>query len=223
MLDDEIKVNISNVKDKQIVDEVMDELEHLGAKVKSSQATKHDDDDEYKKKKKHHHHRSPDSKHDRKKSSHKDRKRHRHSSIDSNSSDRSIDSNRSSSPKHHRSSKKSKHHDRNDSPPRRKGTSSIPDKPMVGSIYDGTVISIMQWGCFVRLDQFRNRTEGLVHISNIHKDRINNVTDVVKRHQKVKVKILSCTETKMSLSMKDVDQITGEDLNEDLTKNYVEK
>ncbi len=76
----------------------------------------------------------------------------------------------------------------------------------------------MQWGCFVRLDQFRNRTEGLVHISNIHKDRINNVSDVIKRHQKVKVKILSYTEAKMSLSMKDVDQVTGEDLNEDLTK-----
>lgn len=101
--------------------------------------------------------------------SHKDRKRRRHSSVDCNSSNRS-DSNssdRSSSPRHHRSSKKSKHYDRNESPPRRKKP-SVPEKPEVGSIYDGTVISIMQWGCFVRLDQFRNRTEGLVHISNVN-------------------------------------------------------
>jgi polyribonucleotide nucleotidyltransferase len=101
--------------------------------------------------------------------SHKDRKRRRHSSTGSNSSNRSSNSSndRSPSPKHHRSSKKSKHNDRNESPPRRKPPSNIPAKPMVGSIYDGTVISIMQWGCFVRLDQFRNRTEGLVHISNV--------------------------------------------------------
>jgi hypothetical protein len=190
MLLDDIKPNIPNEKDKQVVDDLMDELENLGAKVKS---TKHDDDDEDRKKKKHHRHRSPDSKYDRKKSrypiltnpsslrnlpsiiSHKDRKRRRHSSTGSNSSNRSgsSDSDRSSSPKHHRSSKKSKHHDRNESPPGRKGKSSVPDKPMVGSIYDGTIISIMQWGCFVRLDQFRNRTEGLVHISNVRIDLIS--------------------------------------------------
>jgi hypothetical protein len=188
MLDSEIKPTIVNEKDKKVVDDLMDELANLGAKVKSSELTKHDDEDEYKKKKKHHRHRSPDSKHDRKKSryyiptnfsslselflnfSHKDRKRRRHSSTGSNSSNRSGSSSNdgSSSPRHHRSSKKSKNHDRNESPPRRKTASSIPDKPMVGSIYDGTVISIMQWGCFVRLDQFRSRTEGLVHISNVN-------------------------------------------------------
>lgn len=65
MLLDDIKPTIPNEKDKQVVDDLMDELENLGAKVKS----KHDDDeDEHKKKKKHHRHRSPDSKHDRKKS-----------------------------------------------------------------------------------------------------------------------------------------------------------
>ena len=182
MLAEEVK---SNEKDKKVVDDLMDELENLGAKVKADQSIKHEDGDDYKKKKKHHRHRSPDSKHDRRKSryniqhnqfvlselylnySHKDRKRRRHSSTGSNSSNRSTSSgsNRSPSPKHHRSSKKSKHHDRNESPPRRK--SSVPDKPEPGAIYDGTVISIMQWGCFVRLDQFRNRTEGLVHISNV--------------------------------------------------------
>jgi len=188
MLLDDIKPNSLNEKDKKVVDDLMDELENLGAKVKADQL-KREDEDEHKKKKKHHRHHSPDSKHDRKRSrytispnissfskffslnfSHKDHKRRRHSSTGSNSSNRSESSgsDRSSSPRHHHSSKRSKRHDRNESPPRRKGTSSVPDKPMVGSIYDGTVISIMQWGCFVRLDQFRNRTEGLVHISNVN-------------------------------------------------------
>ena len=44
------------------------------------------------------------------------------------------------------------------------------------------------------------------------------MSDVIKRQQKVKVKVLSCADSKMSLSMKDVGQTTGEDLNEDLTK-----
>ncbi|CAF4624907.1 unnamed protein product, partial [Rotaria sp. Silwood2] len=218
MLNEEMKENSTNEKDKQVVDDLMDELANLGAKAKGDQPIKHDED-EHKKKKKQHRHHSPDSKNDRKKSSHRDRKRHRHSSTGSRSSSRSSSvSDPSPSPKHHRSSKKSRHHDRNESPPQQKRSLSIPDKPMPGSIYDGTVISIMQWGCFVRLDQFRNRTEGLVHISSIHKDRINHVSDIVKRHQKVKVKVLSCTDAKMSLSMKDVDQKTGEDLNEDLTR-----
>ncbi|CAF4179974.1 unnamed protein product [Rotaria sp. Silwood2] len=218
MLNEEMKENSTNEKDKQVVDDLMDELANLGAKAKGDQPIKHDED-EHKKKKKQHRHHSPDSKNDRKKSSHRDRKRHRHSSTGSRSSSRSSSvSDRSPSPKHHRSSKKSRHHDRNESPPQQKRSLSVPDKPMPGSIYDGTVISIMQWGCFVRLDQFRNRTEGLVHISSIHKDRINHVSDIVKRHQKVKVKVLSCTDAKMSLSMKDVDQKTGEDLNEDLTR-----
>ena len=218
MLDDDVKVKNSIEKDKQVVDDLMDELENLGAKVKSDQLNKRDDNDEEndRKSKKKHRHRSPDSKHDRKKSSHKDRKHRRHHS--SSGSNSSSGSDRSSSPKHHRSSKKSKRHDRNESPPRSRDKRSKPDKPERGGIYDGTVISIMQFGCFVRLDEFRERLEGLVHISNIHKDRVNQVTDVIKRHQKVKVKVLSITDAKMSLSMKDVDQVTGEDLNEGFTR-----
>ncbi|CAF1596770.1 unnamed protein product, partial [Adineta ricciae] len=215
MIYDETKPDIPKEKDKQTVDDLMDELVNLEAKAKSNQSVKRDDYDDHKKKKKHHRNRSPDSKHDRKKSSHKDRKRRRRSSTGSRSDSRSSRSSydRSPSPKHH-SSKKTRHHDRNESPPRQRA----PDKPVVGNIYDGTVMSIMRWGCFVRLTQFRNRLEGLVHISNIHKDRIANVADVIKRNQVVKVKVLSCTDDKLSLSMKDVDQETGDDLNEDLTK-----
>ena len=213
MLEEEILPKKVDAKDIKVVDDMFDEFESMLAKAKSGQSVKKEETDEHKKRKKKHH------RHEKKKSSHKESKRWRRSSTGSRSSSRSSGaSDRSPSPKHHRSSKNSRHSDRNQSPPPAKRAPAVPDKPVPGSIYEGTVMSIMQWGCFVRLDQFRARTEGLVHISNVHKDRINSISDVIKRHQKVKVKVLSCLESKMSLSMKDVDQQTGEDLNEELTR-----
>lgn len=70
----------------------------------------------------------------------------------------------------------------------------------------------MQFGCFVSLKGFRKK-EGLVHISNLNEKRVSNASDVVKRHSNVWVKVLSITNTKISLSMKDVNQETGKDLN----------
>ena len=94
-----------------------------------------------------------------------------------------------------------------------------PTEPLVGDIYDGIVSSLMQFGCFVQLKDFRKKTEGLVHISNLREEgRVSIVADVVSRHQKVKVKVLSCMGTKISLSMKEVDQFTGKDLNPQNTR-----
>ncbi|XP_060884393.1 ATP-dependent RNA helicase DHX8-like [Labrus mixtus] len=95
-----------------------------------------------------------------------------------------------------------------------------PEEPVVGDIYIGKISSIMQFGCFVQLEGLRKRWEGLVHISELRKEgRIANVADVVSKGQKVKVKVLSFTGTKASLSMKDVDQETGEDLNPNRRRN----
>ncbi|XP_037319652.2 ATP-dependent RNA helicase DHX8-like [Pungitius pungitius] len=94
------------------------------------------------------------------------------------------------------------------------------EEPVVGDIYNGKISSIMQFGCFVQLEGLRKRFEGLVHISELRKEgRIANVADVVAKGQKVKVKVLSFTGTKASLSMKDVDQETGEDLNPNRRRN----
>ncbi|XP_070707683.1 ATP-dependent RNA helicase DHX8-like [Pempheris klunzingeri] len=94
------------------------------------------------------------------------------------------------------------------------------EEPVVGDIYSGKISSIMQFGCFVQLEGLRKRWEGLVHISELRKEgRIANVADVVTKGQKVKVKVLSFTGTKASLSMKDVDQETGEDLNPNRRRN----
>uniref|UniRef100_A0A8C5CFV2 RNA helicase n=1 Tax=Gadus morhua TaxID=8049 RepID=A0A8C5CFV2_GADMO len=95
-----------------------------------------------------------------------------------------------------------------------------PEEPSVGDIYNGKITSIMQFGCFVQLEGLRKRWEGLVHISELRKEgRIANMSDVVTKGQKVKVKVLSFTGTKASLSMKDVDQHTGEDLNPNRRRN----
>eukprot|EP00069_Balaena_mysticetus_P001341 bmy_15247T0 len=97
-----------------------------------------------------------------------------------------------------------------------------PEEPAIGDVYNGKVTSIMQFGCFVQLEGLRKRWEGLVHISELRREgRVANVADVVSKGQRVKVKVLSFTGTKTSLSMKDVDQETGEDLNPNRRRNLV--
>ncbi|MED6164636.1 hypothetical protein PIB30_092147 [Stylosanthes scabra] len=78
-------------------------------------------------------------------------------------------------------------------------------------VYKGRVSRVIDTGCFVQLDDFRGK-EGLVHVSQIATRRISNAKDVVKRDQEVYVKVISVSGQKLSLSMRDVDQHTGEDL-----------
>ncbi|XP_040074581.1 ATP-dependent RNA helicase DHX8 [Ixodes scapularis] len=133
----------------------------------------------------------------------------RYSSRRSRSRSRDRDRRRSRSKDRHQASgsgSSSSHKDRN-APP-------VSPDPVVGQIYNGKVTNIMQFGCFVQLEGLPRRWEGLVHISQLRREgRITNVGDVVARGQRVKVKVLSFTGQKTSLSMKDVDQDTGEDLN----------
>jgi polyribonucleotide nucleotidyltransferase len=87
---------------------------------------------------------------------------------------------------------------------------SIASDPEPGKIYEGTVVKTMDFGAFVN---FFGAKDGLVHISQLAASRVNKVTDVVKEGDKVKVKLLGMDERgKVRLSMKAVDQATGEDL-----------
>ncbi|MFL6975183.1 MAG: polyribonucleotide nucleotidyltransferase [Xanthobacteraceae bacterium] len=87
---------------------------------------------------------------------------------------------------------------------------SIASEPEVGHIYDGTVVKVVDFGAFVN---FFGSKDGLVHISQLAPRRVQKVTDVVKEGDKVKVKLLGFDERgKVRLSMKVVDQQTGEDL-----------
>src|SRR5258705_266141 len=87
---------------------------------------------------------------------------------------------------------------------------SIASDPEVGMIYDGTVVKVMDFGAFVN---FFGSRDGLVHISQLAPRRVQKTSDVVKEGDKVKVKLLGFDERgKVRLSMKMVDQQTGEDL-----------
>jgi polyribonucleotide nucleotidyltransferase len=87
---------------------------------------------------------------------------------------------------------------------------TITSEPEVGHIYDGTIVKVVDFGAFVN---FFGPKDGLVHISHLAARRVNKVTDVVKEGDKVKVKLLGFDERgKVRLSMKVVDQQTGEDL-----------
>ncbi|KGT77619.1 polynucleotide phosphorylase/polyadenylase [Bradyrhizobium japonicum] len=87
---------------------------------------------------------------------------------------------------------------------------SIASDPEVGQIYDGTVVKVMEFGAFVN---FFGSKDGLVHISQLASARVQKTSDVVKEGDKVKVKLLGFDDRgKTRLSMKVVDQTTGEDL-----------
>ena len=83
-------------------------------------------------------------------------------------------------------------------------------EPEIGEIYDGKVVKVMDFGAFVN---FFGPKDGLVHISELAPRRVNKTSDVVSEGQTVKVKLLGFDDRgKVRLSMKAVDQETGEDL-----------
>ncbi len=83
-------------------------------------------------------------------------------------------------------------------------------EPEVGVIYDGKVIKIVDFGAFVN---FMGARDGLVHISELKDERVEKVTDVIQEGDMVKVKCIGMDNRgKVKLSMKRVNQETGEDL-----------
>jgi polyribonucleotide nucleotidyltransferase len=87
---------------------------------------------------------------------------------------------------------------------------TIVSEPEVGEIYDGKVVKVMDFGAFVN---FFGPKDGLVHISELSPKRVGKTSDIVKEGDAVKVKLLGFDDRgKVRLSMKMVDQATGEDL-----------
>ncbi len=98
---------------------------------------------------------------------------------------------------------------------------SIVAEPEEGAIYDGTVVKIVDFGAFVN---FFGKRDGLVHVSQIENRRLNHPSDVLKEGQGVKVKLLGFDDRgKVRLSMKVVDQETGEEIKEEPKKEKKEK
>ncbi|MCL6285692.1 polyribonucleotide nucleotidyltransferase [Ruegeria sp. 2012CJ41-6] len=87
---------------------------------------------------------------------------------------------------------------------------AIVAEPEEGAVYTGKVVKIVDFGAFVN---FFGKRDGLVHVSQIENRRLNHPSDVLKEGQEVKVKLLGFDDRgKVRLSMKVVDQETGEEV-----------
>ncbi|WP_164117231.1 polyribonucleotide nucleotidyltransferase [Sphingorhabdus sp. Alg239-R122] len=86
----------------------------------------------------------------------------------------------------------------------------IVEEAEVGKIYDGKVVNLVDFGAFVN---FMGGKDGLVHVSEIKNERVEKVSDELSEGQEVKVKVLEIDQRgKVRLSMRVVDQETGEEL-----------
>jgi polyribonucleotide nucleotidyltransferase len=85
-------------------------------------------------------------------------------------------------------------------------------EPELGAIYNGKVVKTADFGAFVN---FLGAKDGLVHISELSQGRVNKTTDIVNVGDVVKVKCLGFDDRgKVKLSMRVVDQATGEDISD---------
>jgi len=93
---------------------------------------------------------------------------------------------------------------------------AIVAEPEIGQIYTGKVVRIVDFGAFVN---FMGPKDGLIHISELADYRVAKVDDVVKEGDSVKVKVLEMDNRgKIRLSMRVVDQQTGEDISDRVGK-----
>jgi polyribonucleotide nucleotidyltransferase len=77
----------------------------------------------------------------------------------------------------------------------------------VGRVYDGTVLRLLDFGAIVSVLPGK---DGLLHISQIANERVNNVSDYLKEGQQVRVKVLEADEKgRIRLSMKAVGEDKG--------------
>lgn len=119
---------------------------------------------------------------------------------------------RSSSPRRHSPKPRGRSYERGY---RREGrhSATVDERPVLYKIYTGRISSVKDFGAFVTLDGVAGRTEGMIHVSNIQTGaRANSAADLLSRNQTVKAKVISVAGSRIGLSMKDVDQITGRDL-----------
>ena len=111
----------------------------------------------------------------------------------------------------HRSDKRRYHDEYDDfqKPP----VPELDDEPTLYKVYNGMVTGVKDFGAFVNLQGVKGKVDGLVHVSAMQEGaRVNHPSDLVSRSQPVKVKVISIQGTRIGLSMKEVDQVTGRDL-----------
>ncbi|MFN3669579.1 MAG: polyribonucleotide nucleotidyltransferase [Brevundimonas sp.] len=98
---------------------------------------------------------------------------------------------------------------------------SLVSEPEPGMIYTGKVVKVVDFGAFVN---FFGAKDGLVHVSQIAMERVDNPADVLTEGQEVKVKFIGMDDRgKTKLSMKVVDQTTGEDITDKINAERAER
>ncbi len=81
---------------------------------------------------------------------------------------------------------------------------SLTEEPEVGTIYEGKVVSIKDFGAFINI---MPGIDGMVHISELSKDRVEKVTDVLHEGQIVKARLIGIDDRgRLSLSIKAVNE-----------------
>lgn len=83
----------------------------------------------------------------------------------------------------------------------------------VGLVTEGTVESLQPYGAFVNLG---NGLSGLVHISQISEKRIKHPSAVLAVGDKVKVKVIAVKDGKLSLSMKALQDVAAQEIEEEV-------
>jgi ATP-dependent RNA helicase DHX8/PRP22 len=96
---------------------------------------------------------------------------------------------------------------------RRPPTPELDDEPVLFKVYLGKISAVKSFGAFVTLQGVKGKVDGLVHVSQMQAGaRVNDPSDLVSRWQEVKVKVIKNEANRISLSMKEVDQVSGRDL-----------
>jgi len=94
-------------------------------------------------------------------------------------------------------------------------------EPEVGKIYEGPVVNIIGAGAFVNIHENK---DGFVHISELSEFRVDYVEDVVNEGDVIKVKVIGIDKKgRAKLSYRAVDQITGEDVSQNLNTSQEKK
>jgi len=96
----------------------------------------------------------------------------------------------------------------------------LTDEPEVGKVYTGKVVKCVDFGAFVN---FMGSRDGLVHISELADHRVAQTTDIINEGDEVKVLLLGIDDRgKVKLSMKRVNQETGEEIPQEDKKKAAE-
>ncbi|KAK8090980.1 pre-mRNA-splicing factor ATP-dependent RNA helicase prp22 [Apiospora phragmitis] len=113
----------------------------------------------------------------------------------------------------HSSRRKNRRHDYDDDGFKRPPVPEVDNEPVLHKVYEGHVTGIKDFGAFVNLHGVRGKVDGMVHISQlIDGQRVNHPSDLLTKGQDVKVKVTKIEGNRIGLSMKEVDQVSGQDL-----------